>query len=251
MSAEENLKQQLAQLPDMTILYLNSDTGNYYKAMLATMDFMTNTLGYGGVYISSTRPVSDIKLQMEASGIPTHNIQFVDSVVYLVGGKIEEESNVAYVESPSMLETIMLKLDWQLKQVNTQEKFVFFDSVNGLTVYNEEKLLMEFIHVFSNNMRLKDIYTILISVKEQTPAPVDSILRLNCDDTIEVWTDEKDRTGPGSISANRIGQGYGAGAGSRSHDSFSGETPVEDVLDEEELEPVEDPSYPGGEGRWQ
>jgi hypothetical protein len=185
MTVEENLKQQLSQLPDTTILYLNSNTSEYYKSIITTIDFLVNTLGYGGVYISSTRPVSDIKLQMEASGIPTHDIKFVDSVVYLVGGKTDDD-DTAYVESPSMLETIMLRLDWQLKQIRSPEKFVFFDSMNGLTVYNEEKLLMEFIHVFANNMRLKDMFTVLIGVKEQTPLKIDSTLRLNCDDTIDI-----------------------------------------------------------------
>ncbi|MCK4614366.1 MAG: hypothetical protein KAU14_06155 [Thermoplasmata archaeon] len=185
MTIEEDIKKQLEKLPDSTILYLNSDTKNYYRAMLATVDFLVNKLKYGGVYISSTRPVSDIRIQMEASGIPTGDIHFVDSVIYLIGGESREE-RTAYVESPSMLETIMLKLDWQLKQVGTPEKFVFFDSMNGLAVYNEEKLLMEFIHVFSNNMRMQDLYTVLISVREQTPANVDSLLRLNCDDIIEV-----------------------------------------------------------------
>lgn len=190
MSVEENLKQQLQKLPDTTILYLNTITNEYYRAIMGTMDFMVNTLGYGGVYISSTRPVSEIRLQMEASGISTQDIQFVDSVVYLVGGKSEDDTKIAYVESPAMLETIMLKVDWQLKQVRSKEKFVFFDSMNGLTIYNEEKLLMEFIHVFANYMRLKDIYTVLISVKEQTPEIMDSNLKLNCDDTIEVRSEE-------------------------------------------------------------
>jgi len=185
MTVEEDLKKQLQQLPDTTILYLDTNTKDYYRAILSTIDFLVNTLGYGGVYVSSTRPVSDIKFQMEASGISTKDIHFVDSVIYLVGGKAEDEKT-AYVESPSMLETIMLKLDWQLKQVKTTEKFVFFDSINGLVVYNEEKLLMEFIHVFANSMRLKDIYTVLISVREQTPSQIDSNLRLNCDDTVDV-----------------------------------------------------------------
>lgn len=185
MTIEEDIKQQLADLPDPTILYLDSDTKNYYRTMLATIDYLVNTLEYGGVYVSSTRPVSDIKIQMEAIGIKIDDIHFVDSVIYLVGGKPEDEKT-AYVESPSMLETIMLKLDWQLKQVKSQDKFVFFDSINGLSIYNEDKLLMEFIHVFSNNMRLRDIYTVLISVREQTPPRIDSSLHLNCDDVIAV-----------------------------------------------------------------
>lgn len=185
LGIEEEIKKQLSQLPETTVLYLNTDTPNYYRAMLATVDYLVNTLHYGGVYISSTRPVSDIKIQMEASGISTSEIYFVDSVIYLVGGKGAEERTV-FVESPAMLESIMLKLDWQLKQVKTPTKFVFFDSINGLAVYNEENLLMEFIHVFTNNMRLRDHYTVLMSVREQTPTKVDSILKLTCDDVLEV-----------------------------------------------------------------
>jgi hypothetical protein len=123
---------------------------------------------------------------MKLEKIPVKKLYFVDAVSYLMGSIRRDIPRSTFIESPTMLETIMLKTDYFIKQIKGDDKFALFDSISGLSIYNDEKMVQEFIHILTNTMRMKDINTILLSVKEQTSPGIDSMLRLNCDDTLEV-----------------------------------------------------------------
>jgi hypothetical protein len=59
-----------------------------------------------------------------------------------------------------------------------------FDSVNGLSIYSEPRVLKEFINVLGNSMRIKKIYSMLMTVKEQTNEELASALLLLSDRVI-------------------------------------------------------------------
>ena len=59
-----------------------------------------------------------------------------------------------------------------------------FDSVNGLSIYSEPKVLREFINVLGNSMRIREIYSMLLTVKEQTDEDLGSALKLLSDNVI-------------------------------------------------------------------
>ncbi len=86
-----------------------------------------------------------------------------------VGGTTGDPRTL-YVESPTMLESIL--------------RFVMFDSVNGLSIYSEPKVLREFINVLGNSMRIREIYSMLLTVKEQTDEDLGSALKLLSDKVI-------------------------------------------------------------------
>ena len=85
-----------------------------------------------------------------------------------------------------MLEGIMLKMDWLLRKIKTDNKFIFFDSINTLSIYNEERILQEFIHILINKLRSMDIFTIVLSMGEQISKQIESMLMLTCDETIDI-----------------------------------------------------------------
>ena len=59
-----------------------------------------------------------------------------------------------------------------------------FDSINGLSIYSEPKVLKEFINVLGNSMRIKSIYTMLFTVKEQTDDDLSAALELLSDNML-------------------------------------------------------------------
>jgi hypothetical protein len=60
-----------------------------------------------------------------------------------------------------------------------------FDSVNGLTIYSESRVLKEFINVLANTMRLRKTYTMMLTVEEQTSDDLASMLKTLTDRYIE------------------------------------------------------------------
>lgn len=179
----------LKEINKSDVNLLLSDINNYFISIKSTMDYFINTCMFGGVYISSTRPAKSIINRLENMGIKLKNIYFVDTVSYLSEGPILSNENISFLESPTMLEMILTKTENMLTRVKTNDKFIFFDSINALTIYNDEKILTEFIHVLVNNLSGKNAYTILLCVKGQTPGNIESLIKMVTDNVIDIRGD--------------------------------------------------------------
>ena len=80
-----------------------------------------------------------------------------------------------------MLESILLNISLLERRLKAKKRFVVFDSVNGLNIYSEAKVLREFINVLGNSMRIKELYSMLLTVKEQTDDELAAALELLSD----------------------------------------------------------------------
>ena len=93
----------------------------------------------GGVYICATRGAVEIIEAFEAIGVDVSNIQFVDLVSSgILGGTEVPYDNITFVDSPIMLESVLLRTLYILRISNSERNFVLIDSVNALAIYNEE-----------------------------------------------------------------------------------------------------------------
>ena len=84
-----------------------------------------------------------------------------------------------------MLESILLRSLYRLRTTDTPRNFVFIDSVNALAIYNEEKMLAEYLHTFINTFRQREVLTVILNIPDQVPPSVLSNLDLYCTDLID------------------------------------------------------------------
>ena len=137
----------------------------------------------GGIYVTTSRPSSHIVTELEEAKVDLSDLYFVDLVSMTVGGSTDNPRTL-YVESPTMLESILLNISLLERRLKSKRRFVMFDSVNGLSIYSEPRVLREFINVLGNSMRIKEIYSMLMTVKEQTSDELASALKLLSDRVI-------------------------------------------------------------------
>ena len=137
----------------------------------------------GGIYVTTSRPSSHIVAELEEAKVDLSDLYFVDLVSMTVGGSTGDPRTL-YVESPTMLESILLNISLLDRRLKSKKRFVMFDSVNGLSIYSEPKVLREFINVLGNSMRIKEIYSMLMTVREQTTDELASALKLLSDRVI-------------------------------------------------------------------
>jgi archaellum biogenesis ATPase FlaH len=67
----------------------------------------------------------------------------------------------------------------------TEQNFVVLDSINALAIYNEERMLAEYLHTFINTFRARDVLTAIVTVPDQTPPSVLANLDLYCTDLVD------------------------------------------------------------------
>lgn len=168
-----------------------SPTSMYHALTLRTIKALLET--GGGIYVTATRPASVIIKELNQAKVDYDDLFLVDCISYTVGGEAVHPRTV-FLESPTMLESVLLNVDLLMRRVHQHEhRFVFFDSINSLTIYADLRMLQEFVHIFASTLQLKGIYPVLFTVEEQTPKEIENILRLISDETMgqETWGEEE------------------------------------------------------------
>ncbi|MDA0715168.1 MAG: hypothetical protein O3A74_01220 [archaeon] len=183
---DQNIAQQLSEVSLNSSVQVRVGNSNAFSVTASTIIPLMQMFEMGGVYISASRGAVEIIQAFEAIGIDVSHIQFVDLVSSgILGGTDVPYNNVHFVDSPIMLESILLRTLYILQASQSPRNFVFLDSVNALAIYNEDRMLAEYLHIFINTFRQREILSVVINVPDQTPPLVLSNLDLYCTDLID------------------------------------------------------------------
>jgi KaiC/GvpD/RAD55 family RecA-like ATPase len=185
VDVERIVRTSLEEAAPNAAVALMSDLNFYFQTMKAVVEWATKA-DKKVVYVTSTIPSSVIQQQLEAEGVPVDHLYFVDCISFIVGSTGEEKERTIYVESPTMLENIMLKVEAWLKQIGTKNVVLFLDAMNTLAMHNDEKALSEFSYYLVNSLRVRQVQTVVLSIHEQTPEDLEVVLKLVCDSGIDV-----------------------------------------------------------------
>ena len=183
---DQRIAEQLSEVSLNSAIQLRSGTSNSFMVTASTMLPLMQMFEMGGVYISASRGAVEIIQAFESIGVDVSHIQFIDLVSSgILGGTDVPYQNIHFVDSPIMLESILLRTLYILRTTPTERNFVFLDSVNALSIYNEGTMLAEYLHTFINTFRQREILSVILNIPDQTPPLVLSNLDLSCTDLID------------------------------------------------------------------
>jgi hypothetical protein len=191
MTVPEQIASALKEVSDSAAVSLITDINNYFTAMKEVVRY-TEEEGIACVYITATIPSAVIDETLASEDLGSDHVFFVDCISYMVGKAPEEDDNVLYIESPTMVETIMLRIQESLKRLGDKPKMVFLDSVNTMALHNDEKVVQEFVHYLINSLRVREIPSVTLSIVDQTPEDLEIILKLVCDEVVEAIGEEEE-----------------------------------------------------------
>jgi KaiC/GvpD/RAD55 family RecA-like ATPase len=159
----------------------------YFDVLRGLVDNFAHSKGVQCVYITSAVPARTIQGTLEALEIDPSGISFVDTISQMIMERMDREStSIIYVESPTVLENIVLKVDYLLRKLKEGPKLVVVDSINSLAIHNDAKMLSEFLHVLISGLSAKEAYPVILSMKEQLRPDVHEMLSLVCDRVINL-----------------------------------------------------------------
>ena len=183
---DQRIAEQLTEITLNSSLQVRCGSSNSFLVTASLIEPLINEFQMGGVYISASRPAPELIATLQEIDIPTEGIQFIDCVSSaLLCGTENQFTNISYIDSPIMLENILLRTLFHLRQMPTEQNFVILDSVNALAIYNEEKMLAEYLHTFINTFRARDVLSAVVTVPDQTPPSVLANLDLYCTDLVD------------------------------------------------------------------
>tara|TARA_Y100000310_G_C20510454_1_gene728563 strand:+ start:238 stop:822 length:585 start_codon:yes stop_codon:yes gene_type:complete len=183
---DQRIAEQLTEITLNSSMQVRCGSSNSFLVTASLIEPLINEFQMGGVYISASRPAPELIATLTEIDVPIDSIQFVDCVSSaLLGGTENPYTNISYIDSPIMLESILLRTLYHLRQMPTEQNFVILDSVNALAIYNEERMLAEYLHTFINTFRARDVLSGIVTVPDQTPPSVLANLDLYCTDLVD------------------------------------------------------------------
>jgi hypothetical protein len=182
----DELKKRLKEYNEPLSLGINTSLSAYIDTIKLLMDEFTSGKNIHLIYISATIPSRSISSILEIYGIDEKKVFYVDCISHLMMNVAESRENTVYVESPTMLENIMLKTQYILNKNVKDVAVVVVDSINSLAIHNDMKILSEFLHLFVTFLRSRNSYMVILSIKEQATQEIMSIINFVSDETLEV-----------------------------------------------------------------
>ncbi len=158
----------------------------YFNVLSATLRDVGIETGAHTIYVSVTNPASLVWSLAEALDVPRDRVSFVDAISHIMMNYRNPLPNASYVESPRMLEDIMLRVEYLLRRTAAPHATVVVDSVNSLAIHNPPDLLSEFFHILLNNLKSRQVLAVVLDVSDDAASPLDQMLSLIVDETIDV-----------------------------------------------------------------
>jgi KaiC/GvpD/RAD55 family RecA-like ATPase len=186
MSAQD-IARELGEVPPSSAVSLEMSVDNYLDVIRGVLDMFANKKEMDTIYVTATISSEQIRRVLQALEIDTSNIYFVDCISHIMMGAstAQQDEHTTLVESPTMLENLMLKVEYLIRRSQAKEKLVVLDSINALAIHNNNWILSEFLHILVSGLRSRDAFTIIFSVEEHSTPEINNMVNLVCDHGIK------------------------------------------------------------------
>ena len=179
----EELKKQLKDLKEYIALATVS-AKNYQKTNTEMIKELTESENIPGVYVTLSKPFDIIEKNLQKGGIDTRMIIFIDAVTQK--SSLEKTDKCLFIGSPEKLSDISVAMDQAVRALPSKDRFVFFDSLNILLLYNEAGTVARFIHFLASKMRAWKVRGIIVSLRKKQDEELIEQLTQFCDVTLDL-----------------------------------------------------------------
>jgi KaiC/GvpD/RAD55 family RecA-like ATPase len=188
----QKVSEELLEVPPSSAISLVMSVDHYLDVLRGVLDLFASKKEADVIYVTSTISFEAIKRVMEALDIDTSRVYFVDCISHIMMGASsgQTDDHTTLVESPTMLENVMLKVEYLIRLSEAKEKIVVIDSINSLAIHNNNWILSEFLHILVSGLRVRDVYTIILSVEEHSTPEINNMVNLVCDQGIRTGSKE-------------------------------------------------------------
>ncbi|MBI2542071.1 hypothetical protein HYV80_05165 [Candidatus Woesearchaeota archaeon] len=170
----DTFKKEVKSLKDY-ILLITVSAKSYQKTVIDIVKFL-NDQGIPGVYVTLNKPYDIVQRVFAENGIDTRLVIFIDAASRTDSKKI---GNCLYIGSPEKLSDMSVAMDQAVKALPS-DKFIVFDSLNTLSIFNKPGTMARFVHFLTSKMREWKIKGVIVTLEKETdPALLDEITQFS------------------------------------------------------------------------
>jgi len=162
-------KEDLGKLKSLNqnVVLATVSAKNYQKTNNKLIKYLTQKVNIPGVYVTLNKPYETVSNIFNKEKIDTRLIIFIDAITKTTHEKIKKTKNCLFIGTPENLSDISISMDQAVTSLPGKEKFLFFDSLSTLLIYNDVTTVARFIHFLSGKMRAWKVTGIIISLQKK------------------------------------------------------------------------------------
>ncbi len=184
MGVKEKFNEELHGLQEYVAL-ATVEAKSYQKTNIEIIKYFTEEENTPGVYVTLNKPFETIKKMFLKEGINTKKIIFIDAVTE-TSREIKRTEECLFIGSPENLSDISIAMDQAVLAVPVKKKFLFFDSLSTLLIYNKTDVVAKFIHFIAGKMRAWSVKGIIITLNKKEDQELIDELTQFCDVVLEL-----------------------------------------------------------------
>ena len=177
-------KKGVKGLKDYIVL-VTVDAKNYQKSNMEILKLLVNEQKTPGVYVTLNKPFDIMQRLLKQNRIDSRLIIFIDAITHVPENK-KRVKNCLFIGSPEKLSDISVAMDQAVNALPTKEKFIFFDSINTLQVFNKPGTVARFVYFLASKIREWKIKGVIISIKKDSDESLINELVQFCDVRIDL-----------------------------------------------------------------
>ncbi|RMF54725.1 hypothetical protein D6745_04375 [Candidatus Woesearchaeota archaeon] len=182
----QKIQNEIDSLPDNFIVGIVTKSDKYEKVNLHILNMMLHQKGHFGGYVAVNRPYKNMVELLTNQNMDFSNLFFIDCITQKLGGRITNDENCVYINSPSNLTDLAIALhNFAIAEVNAK-KFLMIDSISTLLIHNDHETVQKFIHYLTGKIRLWGLKGVMITLHEETDEKLIAELSQFCDKIIRV-----------------------------------------------------------------
>ena len=188
----QDIARELSEMPPASAVSLQFSVDEYLEVIRGVLDLFANKKEMDTIYVTATISSEAIKRVLDALDIDSTKIFFVDCISHIMMGasSAQQDDHTTIVESPTMLENLMLKVEYLIRRSQSKDKLVVLDSINSLAIHNNNWILSEFLHILVSGLRSREVYSVIFSVEEHSTPEINNMVNLVCDHVLRAGRKE-------------------------------------------------------------
>jgi len=184
-----DVAKRLTEAGPNVAMALEFPVEQYFDVLRGLVEDFTRSSGAQCIYVTSTVPASTIQATLSALQMDGSRTSFIDCISQTTMTMEDRVDGIIFVESPTCLENIVLKVQYLIRKLGAVPKLVVLDSMNSLSFHNDVKMLSEFLHILISGLSAQEAYPVVLSMKESLRPEVREMLALVCDQMVTLGDD--------------------------------------------------------------
>ena len=185
MSTVASKLKELSKMDSYVVLFL-VNINSYQRTTMEAIKYLSKEEGLPGVYVSVNKPYQSIKSSLLGEKIDIKTMIFIDAITSVSGGEQLKDEHCLYLAGPENLTDFSISITEAISALNFKNKFLFFDSLNTLLVYNDVDSVARFFHFLASRVRQWQVKGLFVALDKKTDKAIISQIAQFCDKVIDL-----------------------------------------------------------------